>query len=338
MATQRMKFIVGLFVASGIGLALVAFIWLGMSRYLEKGQFYVTYFDESVQGLNIDSPVKYRGVPIGRVERIEVAPDSRLIQVVLKIETGQTLGTDIVAQLKSVGITGTMFVELDRKKEGEPDRSPPITFPSEYPIVASKPSDIRELLRGIDDVLNQIKGLDLKTISEKVKVTLDSINQKVSDADVKGISDNMESSLSRIEHILGDQRWDNIMASVEEAALSLRAAMGKANRSMLVLEGSLDRVDGIVAEEEKTIKEAIGDFRRAMENANVLLKRGTLLVNKTDDSIGHLKRHLLVVAQNLEKASENLNQLIELVSDQPSQLIFGEPPPPRKVETSGEQR
>ena len=132
-----------------------------MSRFLEKGQFYATYFDESIQGLVVDSPVKYRGVFIGRVESISVAPDSQLIKVVLKIESGQTLDSNIVAQLKSVGITGSMFVELDRREEGEPDQSPTLSFPSEYPIVASKPSEISELLNSISQALNQIKALDL---------------------------------------------------------------------------------------------------------------------------------------------------------------------------------
>ena len=82
---------VGFFVAIGFTLAILVFIWLGMSRFLQKGRFYVTYFDESVQGLDVDSPVKYRGVFIGRVESIGVAPDSKLIKVVLKIESGTCL-------------------------------------------------------------------------------------------------------------------------------------------------------------------------------------------------------------------------------------------------------
>ncbi len=59
--------------ASGIILAVLIFIWLGMSRYFEKGQYYAIYFNESVQGLDVDSPLKYRGVMIGRVTRNAVA-------------------------------------------------------------------------------------------------------------------------------------------------------------------------------------------------------------------------------------------------------------------------
>ena len=72
MASQKTKFAVGLFLVGGISVALVALIWLGVTRFFEKGHFYVTYFNESVQGLEKDGPVKYRGVTIGRVESISV--------------------------------------------------------------------------------------------------------------------------------------------------------------------------------------------------------------------------------------------------------------------------
>jgi phospholipid/cholesterol/gamma-HCH transport system substrate-binding protein len=302
MASQRTKFTVGLFVIVGIGIGLLAVIWLGMSSIFQKGRFYAAYFDESVQGLDIDSQVKYRGVSIGRVERIGVAPDSRLIEVILKIESDEEVESDIVAQLKIVGITGSMFIELDRKKAGEPDRSPSLSFPSAYPIVATKPSDISELLRGFDEVLNHIKALDLKGISDRIIVTLENANRMITEADIKSISKNLNSLLA-------------------EAKTTMSRA-GKA----------VGRVEKLVADNEKGILAAIDDFSETMENANDFFAKGASLISGTDDSIAHLKRHLLVVGQNLERASENLDRLIELVSDQPSQLLLGEPPVPRKVE------
>lgn len=348
MASPKIKFTVGLFIACGMGIALLAFIWLGMSHFFEKGRYYVTYFDESVQGLDRDSSVKYRGVSIGRVERIGVAPDSKLIEVVLKIESGQELDSSIVAQLKSVGITGSMFVELDRKRKGELDRSPHLNFPAEYPVISSKPSSISELLRGLDDIMTQIKSLDLegisnqvklalgnlnqsitdanvKGISEKIQLSLENINQSIRDANVKGISKDIETSLDSMAHILDNKRWDKILASVEDASQSLNTMLDKADNS-------LSRVEGIVTEKQETIKTAIEDFKEAIKNANIFLQKGTMLASNTDSSISHLERHLLVVAQNLSKASENLNRLIELLSEHPSQLMFGEPPLHRKVE------
>jgi phospholipid/cholesterol/gamma-HCH transport system substrate-binding protein len=338
MASQKTKFALGLFVTCGIGMVLIAVLWLGMARYFKKGQYYATYFNESVQGLDVDSPVKYRGVSIGRVERIVVAPDANLIQVVLKIEPDQKLDSDIVAQLKSVGITGSMFVELDRINNGAPNLSPPLSFPSEYPIVASKPSNISKMLHSIDDALNQIRAMDLEKISEKVQLTLKSIEQVVNNTNIKDISQKIEKSIDRAGQILDDKRWDSIMASADEAGRSLNDIMDKTSNSMNHVEKTILQLEGITVEKEQSIKTAIEDFRRSMENANTLLKKGNFLTDKTDDSISQLKGQFLIIAQNLEKASENLNRLIEIVADHPSQFIFGEPPAPRKMDTTESER
>lgn len=322
---------VGLFVASGIGIALLAFIWLGMSKYLERGHYYVSYFNESVQGLDVDSPVKYRGVRIGRVTKIGVAPDSKLIQVVLNIESGQSLDTDIIAQLKSVGITGTMFVELDRRKTGEPDLSPRISFPSEYPIVPSKPSDISQLLQGLSDVISHIKSIDLQGIGEKIKGTLDQVNKTMGEANIKEVSARLNSSLAGLARILERERWDRIMALVEGGAESLRSLLYKADGSLGRLDNTIERIGGLVDDNKESIMEAVEDLRMALRNANTLLEKGTILVGNTDESMADLRNHLLVVSENLQRATENLNHLMEILADHPSELLFGEPPAERKI-------
>lgn len=338
MASQRTKFTVGLFVASGVCIILMAIIWLGMSRYLEKGHFYATYFNESVQGLSKDTPVKYRGVPIGRVESISVAPDSKLIEVVLKIESGQTLDHSYVAQLKAVGITGSMFVELDTKKKGEPDRSPDITFPSEYPIVATKPSELSRLLSEFGDVLNHIKAIDLQGISDKLKLTLDNVNLMIADADIKGISERIKSTLDGTDRLFDSKRWDRILVSVNAAVQSINGFIAKAGNTLDQVDKTLAGAEGVMADNKKNIRGAIEELREAMKNANILLEKGTSLMSGADDSLFQLRRQLLVSAQNLERATDNLNQFLELIADQPSQLVFGEPPAPRSVESEKKKK
>jgi phospholipid/cholesterol/gamma-HCH transport system substrate-binding protein len=333
MASQRTKFTVGLFLASGLGLVVIAFVWLGMSRFLQKGHFYVTYFNESVQGLDIDSSVKYRGVPVGRVDRIEVAPDSKLIMVVLKIETGQPLGRDLVAQLKSVGITGAMFIELDQRKRGEPDRSPPLSFPSEYPIVASKPSDIGQLLQGIDDVVNKINRVDFEGIAAKIKGNLDRIEQTIADANVKALSKSVEGTLAALQRTLADERWQAILGAAEQASHSLNKLMEKGNHAISSADRIFANVEGILGEKEQTIRSTLDDLSKAMANANTLMEKGSSLVDGTDETISYLRRNLIVTAQNLAHASESLTRLIELLVDQPSQLLLGDPPLRRKIES-----
>ncbi len=330
MASQKTKFAVGLFVVFGIGIALVAFIWLGMSRYFEKGRFYVTYFNESVQGLDKDSPVKYRGVSVGRVNSISVAPDSKLVKVVLKIETGMVLDTNIVAQLKAVGITGSVFVELDQKKQDELDRSPPLSFPSEYPIVASKPSDLTEILQGLDDILNRIKALDLEGISAKIKSNLDTIETTVQEANVKEISRKVERSLDQLNHILDNQQWDKILASTQETIQAANEFFVKGNATLTHAEDAFAQARTIIADNQQAVREALKNINKAIE-------RTASLATGADETFSNMRKNLSVAAQNLERASENLNRFLEVLAEQPSQLVFGEPPPRREMDPESSQ-
>jgi len=85
MAKREARFLTGLFVIVGLLTGAAAVVWVGASKYFEQGTQYVTYFDESVQGLQVDSEVKYRGVGVGNVKSIKVASDQKLVEVVIKI-------------------------------------------------------------------------------------------------------------------------------------------------------------------------------------------------------------------------------------------------------------
>lgn len=332
MASQKTKFTVGLFVASGIGLVIVAFIWLGMSRVLDKGRYYVTYFDESVQGLGRDSPVKYRGVSIGRVVNIEVAQDARLIKVVMSIESGLRLDEDMVAQLNPVGITGAMFVELDRKKPGEPDLSPRIDFPSEYPVIASKPSDISKIFRGIDEILNQFKQLDLAAVSSRIVSTLDQAGELMHDARIKEIAGQIEASLQQVNRILGNQRWERIGDSLEQSIQSFNDLLDKGHGTMGQMGAMLTRVEGVIQTNEEPIEETVLELNTAVGRANELLSRGISLLDEAGTGFSYLRGNLLTIGQQLERASESLNIILENLANQPAQFLLAEPPPAREVE------
>ena len=91
MARQKTNLTIGLFVILGVIMGVVAIIWVGATSYFQKGTTYVSYFDESVQGLQLNSAVKFRGVDVGLVETIRVAPDNRNIGVVMKVNMREEL-------------------------------------------------------------------------------------------------------------------------------------------------------------------------------------------------------------------------------------------------------
>src|SRR5262249_39357533 len=113
----------GLFVVTGLALALATIFWLGLRRLNRDAIPIVTYFDESVQGLDVGSPVKFRGVTLGTVSTITVAPDHRHVEVWMRIYTDELrrMGFDpagpwdpgLRPQIASAGITGVKFVQFD---------------------------------------------------------------------------------------------------------------------------------------------------------------------------------------------------------------------------------
>jgi phospholipid/cholesterol/gamma-HCH transport system substrate-binding protein len=321
MARKTSKFMIGLFVTIGILIGLVAVVWLGASKYFEKGATYVTYFDESVQGLQLDSAVKYRGVEVGRVEKIRVAPDNKLIEVVMKINLRGKLERDDVAQLKAAGITGIVFVELDRKDPKEPDLSPKITFASEHRIIPSKPSDIKQLLTGIDNVIQSLKKIDTQGISDQVKSTL-----KVLESTVAGLN----SVVGSVEKTLGAGRLEETVGEVKNTLLKLQNFVLEVQKELqaLNLGKTGTNIENATARLDKIMNS--GEVEAILGEAKGAAKKVSQLVEGLDKRSLEITNNIKATSENLKRASESLEMLVDRVYASPSDLLFGEPPPRRR--------
>src|SRR5512137_721281 len=64
---------VGAFVLAAVALAVAGAIWLGSSRVFQRKVRFVVVFSQEIAGLEVDSPVKFRGVPVGRVGSIHLS-------------------------------------------------------------------------------------------------------------------------------------------------------------------------------------------------------------------------------------------------------------------------
>ncbi|HSD95316.1 MAG TPA: MlaD family protein [Syntrophales bacterium] len=304
MVRQVSSRTLGLFVTLGIIIGVAVIIWIGASKYFEKGDRYVTYFDESVQGLQRDSAVKYRGVDVGRIEDIRVAPDNRLIEVVMKINLKEDVEKNSVASLRTAGITGIVFVELDRRDPEAPDLSPRLGFASEYPIIPSKPSQLRQIFSGIDEIVEKIKQVDLE-----------------------GLSNSITHSAKAAEDLLAGPRTQKVLATLESVSVNLDQTMARVEK--ITAEGNLE---GIVGETRAALVETrslIKDTRnelKALQLAETAEK-----TNRVVDTLSRTSRttarDLQIMSDNLKRSTETLERLVERLESNPSDLLFSKPPP-----------
>jgi len=295
MARQKTNLIIGLFVILGVLMGVVAIIWVGATSYFQKGKTYISYFDESVQGVQLNSAVKFRGVDVGLVEKIQVAPDNRHIGVIMKVNMREELQKNYVAQLKSAGITGIMFVELDLIKPGDPNFSPKISFPSEYPIIGSRPSEMQRLMAGANEIVEKFNKID-----------------------AKGISDQLMTTTKALEELIQGKQVASILARVDAAADNLDRLTARADK--ILGEAGLDKT---LAEAREAIKGA--QAMLATVNDQVLGMQLPATLGKTRE----LTRELQATSQNLRQSSETLEMLLQRVYDRPSDLLFGKPPKKR---------
>ncbi len=295
MARQRTNLLIGLFVITGVALGVIAIIWVGATSYFQKGETYVSYFDESVQGLQVDSPVKFRGVEVGMVKQIRVAPDNHLIGVVMKINMRDDLQKNAVAQLKAAGITGVMFVELNLKTPEESNLALKLDFPSEYPVIPTRPSEMQKLVTGLTEIM-----------------------KKFNEIDTKAISDQMLATAKAMEDLFKGKQMTSIMTRMAAASGNLERLTGRADK---VLADS--RLDQTLAEARESLKGA--RLMLATVNDQILAMQLPATLGKTRD----ITRELQATSTTLRQSSETLEMLLQRLYDRPSDLLFGKPPKKR---------
>lgn len=293
MAKQTRKyFVVGLFVTLSFLLAAGLIIWINASKYFETGKMYVTFFDESVQGLSKDSEVKYQGVKVGRVEEIRIAPDNKTVAVVMMINLRNDLPKRVVAQLNMTGITGLMFINLVPRKPGEPDLSPKITFATEYPVIPSKPSEVTQILTGVKELVDTIKKADIDGAVREIKSAATGVKNLANDRDLKN-------------------------------------ALAKADTAVGYLRDSLKRVDKIIAEGK--LEKVLVEAKDALKAVNSLVEgvRGDVKASRIPETVKKARLTLddaKGVMEKLKRTSETLDALLERLYQRPPDLLFGKAP------------
>lgn len=266
-ATNHWK--LGLFVVVAIGGLVGAVFWLGSQRLRRESFPAVSFFDESVQGLEVGSPVKFRGVTVGTVADITVAPDHRHVQVssnmyvdayrrlgLRKPEKGEEfIDPNLRVQLVSAGITGVRFLQTDFF---DPRRYPPPKLPFEPPwnYVPSTPSTLKNVEESAVEILSKFPELEDRAEEALVdlKRTLGSLDRLASglqaeDGPFNRLLVRLNAAAARVEAALTEAKLGATTASLREtsdsvghAAANVSDVREELSASLQALRETLDSV------------------------------------------------------------------------------------------------
>jgi phospholipid/cholesterol/gamma-HCH transport system substrate-binding protein len=156
------------YTAIGISVIFSIFLILGFSYWLLKPSHektmrtYNIYFDESVLGLNIDAPIRYNGISVGKVTKLQINPSNmQQVEVQISIFKNTPINTSTTAKLTSQGITGLSFINLSvsdvlakeiKLQNGE-----------KYPVIKTIQSMYSKLEDSFGSVTDKLSNTLLKT-------------------------------------------------------------------------------------------------------------------------------------------------------------------------------
>ncbi len=301
MNTRTHYSLVGLFVI-GLGGAFIAgLLWLSTGGKDEASRRYLVYMTDSVAGLNRDAAVTYRGVNVGRVREITLAPDNpERVRLLLEVAEQTPVRTDTVATLEMQGLTGLGYINLT----GGSQDAPPLTATKseQYPVIPGRPSLWGRLDRRLTELAD-----NLIATSQGLRSLLDNDNRALivdTLSNLKQITDAVASRSDRVGETL-----DSMVTTLDNA----RDASTHLPGLLEHLKGSAVALEKMAAE----MADASGELR------DTVRARGQELGTFTGSALPEAA----LMTQELRRAAENLRRLTESLQRDPSVLLRGTPPP-----------
>ena len=307
--------IVGGFVLMSLILIVVFVYWLIQPEKEEVMRPYKIFFTESVSGLNIDSPVKFRGISVGKVQQMMINPEnSEEIQVNILIRDDTPIKTDTVAKLEAQGITGLSFIDLSQGS-----KEAPLLEPEDGEHVAVIPS--------IPSFFERV-GKSLGAVSSQLSQTLERTEQLLNEENqerVAKILDRTAATMGQFEKAFSDRAiadFHQLLASASSASQKIDRLVPQVDRLVPKIEHVMDETVAF----EGSVQESLGSIAQsylAMQELMVILKQKVESGHySVKDSVHAPMKQFEITMRELEQTMNKLNAMIEAYDNSPSDILF----------------
>jgi len=328
---RRLYLRVGILVVAGFALAVGFVLFLTSGALRGQQQVFETYIRESVAGLDVGAPVRFRGVPVGRVTELGLVsvvygaalrgPDDTTARLVLlrfaveperygnaSVEAAVAAGLRV--RIASSGVTGLAYLEVDFT---DPERAPPIAVPwtPTFPVIPSVPSTITQVTGAAERLMTQLAGLDIEALLMAATGMMNDVRAQLRDqGDLATVLREASATIVALREAVNDIRG---------AARTVGAA-GEAAQALL---GSEE-----VAGAASSVGQAAADLRTAIARLPAVLQSLELALRAVRGTTTDAQADLGPLLRDLRATASSLRDTAEALRRSPSQSLFGAPPPP----------
>lgn len=290
MSGRINAFKLGLFLIIGSSLFVLTVVVLGAGSFFKRVYHLETYLNESVNGLEVGSPVKYRGVRVGNVSRIGFVSDkyadffntkyryvlveceieSRHFHNIPKEELGRALEGEIERGLRvrpiSLGLTGQLYLGIDYV---DPTNNPPLAIGWEpqylyIPAASSTLSKVEEAVTRLSDTLGALNKQDLEAIIGDVKTIMASLSQFMKGGDKAGVGkllvrnlEDMNKAIDRVNELLARREFDTFISHAANAAKGVDTMVEKAGDNVLAIAASMREASESIQRTSKALEKTL---------------------------------------------------------------------------------
>lgn len=260
---------IGMFVLVAVAAAVTTVMVFGAAKFFADTEEAVSLFSESVNGLDVGAPVKYKGVLIGKVTAIRISAGSESVQessvaVVYSIDLDmlrrKTRGNmanfhdwiesqirdGLRAKLNYQSIvTGMLYIELDYLAEKDANFS--LEYGGlRYTEIPSAKSGLEELGKAVEKAVLNISQIDFRAIARNVNSALTKVNEKLDAIDALGIGASVKSTLASADELLKNSNKVVSDPAVKKSLEDLDALLLQGRSTLSNVDGLVDKLDAIV--------------------------------------------------------------------------------------------
>jgi ABC-type transporter Mla subunit MlaD len=326
MASKNASLRVGMFVTGAI-IGILALVFFLSGSVLHPGLKYETYFQESVQGLDVGTAVKFRGVSIGAITEIglvtaEYPPTNGAEknlkvyrQVVVRFQVDprkiggavnikQAIAHGLRVQIAPQGITGLAYLELTFVPPAQyPIQEVPWTPDS--PVVPSIPSTLTQVQDAVTQILSSFSKVDFGKLVDQVTQLTAALDQEVTTGDA-------HQALAHANTLLGNLNTQMQAADLPGTTAAVRNLVDGAQTRQIISQ----------------LNQTTQQLSKVSAQLPALISASQATVAQANETTADLQAQMLPILQNLKSATASLDALTQQLKSNPSQVLLGAQPPP----------
>ncbi|MDX2433678.1 MAG: MlaD family protein [Desulfobacterales bacterium] len=337
MSKEVNKIVIGGFVIGGIGLAVLAVLVFGSGKFFQKKSTHVLFFEGSVKGLNVGSPVKLRGVDIGMVKDIQLTINSDELEFFVPVyveifgdrisvleeeKVGQfkkhetvdilvnEMGMRAQLQMQSL-LTGQLFINYDFYPE-TPIRK--IGLEKKIYEVPTIPTTLQMLTETLEQIVNDIRKVNFQGIVENISKTFQGANEMMNSSDLRESAANLNIALQDMQKFIkkADVLAGNANSRVDSIADSFESTMDDTRKLM-------NNIDSRVEPVASDMENALAVVQSSFEKAETLLVEAQKMISENSN----LRREIMMTLESMSDASRSMEELTDYLQQHPEALIRG---------------